>query len=202
MTDVDPQGQAYMDALAPEKPAPETPEERYVKQLRAGGGLQEAQELQTSPAARGPDGRFVKAEQPKEAEQSQPLTPAEATDYLLGRQPSEIELAEREQAQAEQDLQDGTVAKQLVEEHRVVREMGDKLKKACPGIDSPEFLEMANPVAAEIEANFPGATGSPVLWEQVYEELGGAEKWGPDPQAEAWSERGLKIFKPDNAFTR
>jgi hypothetical protein len=148
-----------------------------------------------------PDPPAESAEAAAESEESRPaLSSYDVADYFLG-QPTEERLAEREQAVARQELQDGTPVRRIADEERVVREMVDTLRETCPGIDSEEFNTLAKPVVYRLLEEYgPEHAGDVVVMRQVYEELGRAERFGPDPERESW-ERA--VSGPSvNAFTR
>ena len=197
-----------MDAIAGDQgPAEPTPEELYIRRQRAGGSEQpqEAQETEHEspgePARDAATGRFVK--QPEEAEQSHPLTAAEATDYLLGRQPSEIELAEREAEVHQERLRSGQAVREYAAEARITGEMLDRLKAEHPGIDNPEAIAAMEPIFQRVAAEHGQvAAESPITLGQIFSEVNKDGRFSPDPVAEEWSPEALGINPRKSAFTR
>jgi hypothetical protein len=200
MTDVDPQEQAWSDALGPEKPPAEpSPEELYIRRQRAGGSV-EPQEA-TSEPARDEAGRFVKAEQPEEAPQEE-LSSHEAVDFLMGRQVSEEELAERQQAQAMLDLSDGTAVRDYAEQTKIADRSIALLRDENPGIDSEQAIAEMQPIFNQLAAEYGPAAEDPLVVEQIFHEINADGHLSPDPQTEAWSEKSLGIEPSRSAFTR
>ena len=121
------------------------------------------------------------------------LHPFEVADYFLG-EPDEEEQAAREAVQAEEDLADGTAVRQIADEQRELSELAWNLVDACPGIDSDEFREEAGPILGQLGQLYEmdSTEDELALLAQVWEELGGMERWGPDPEADAWA-RALHV---------
>ena len=116
------------------------------------------------------------------------LSPWDAADSLLGREPDEQEIAQRQAEAAWNALEDGSAVNQVAEAQAQYKGTIERLKESSPGIDRPECIEAMAPIVQQIAALYrETALGwNPELLRMAYEAVGGAERWAPDPDEERW----------------
>jgi hypothetical protein len=119
----------------------------------------------------------------------------------MARQPTEEELAQREEEVKWEALRNGEAVQRIVEDQEVFAERIATLKEVHPHIATDDAIAALSSPLKQIEDEYgPETATSPVIIARVYEELGGEERFAPDPEVEDWNRA---VYRPTGSvFTR
>jgi hypothetical protein len=136
------------------------------------------------------------------AEPANALSPHEVTDYLTGHEPSEEELLQRQHEAAWNALEDGSAVEQIATGQANFEADMELLKERNPGIDSDQAVESMRPLFDQVAAAYgPEAAALPEVLEQLYETVGGPERFAPRPYEERWGSV-VSSLQGKDAFSR